>query len=257
MIKNKISVGLIGTGNVAKTLGKLIYQNGFKIDGVLSRNFEQSKLLAESLGASTFISIDEFKADVILLCISDDEVLKFLKNYKTNKFIAYTSGTVQLNNFHGNDNIGVFYPLQTFTRDFDLKNKDFPILIEANNDKLHSILNEIGNIISKNVIEVNSKERLEYHLSAVMINNFTNHLHFLAKERLKKIHLNPDLLDPLWKETLDKLEELNPKEAQTGPARRADLNTIQTHMTLLNHREKQIYNSLTNSIFKTYSDEKL
>ena len=69
--------------------------------------------------------------------------------------------------------------------------------------------------------------------------------------------VDPNLFNDLIQETFEKLKLLNPKESQTGPARRNDLETIQKHLDQLDSPEKEIYIQITNSILKTYGYDEL
>ena len=58
-----------------------------------------------------------------------------------------------------------------------------------------------------------------------------------------------DLLKPLIQETANKIMTLSPNEAQTGPAKRRDTQTINSHLTFLtDENQKEIYKLLTKSI---------
>jgi hypothetical protein len=63
------------------------------------------------------------------------------------------------------------------------------------------------------------------------------------------------MLKPLIEETVAKLDDLSAFDAQTGPARRNDQNTLLTHESLLKDEEVQLYKVLTNSIQKTYNHD--
>ena len=68
--------------------------------------------------------------------------------------------------------------------------------------------------------------------------------------------LDKDLLRPLLRETLAKLESLGPREAQTGPARRGDTATLAKHRELLRGKPAAaIYDQITESIISTYETE--
>jgi len=56
----------------------------------------------------------------------------------------------------------------------------------------------------------------------------------------------------LLKETIAKAEILGPYEAQSGPARRNDVHTIETHLHQLTGSAQKIYADITESILKTY-----
>ena len=56
-------------------------------------------------------------------------------------------------------------------------------------------------------------------------------------------------VQPLIKETAEKIQSLSPSEAQTGPAIRKDYETIEKHIDFLtNENQKEIYKILTKSI---------
>ena len=58
-----------------------------------------------------------------------------------------------------------------------------------------------------------------------------------------------EILQPLIKETAQKIQSLSPSEAQTGPAVRNDQKTIEKHIDFLtNDNLKEIYKILTKSI---------
>jgi hypothetical protein len=72
-----------------------------------------------------------------------------------------------------------------------------------------------------------------------------------------KENIDPEIFSSLLKETFGKLTEMNAKEAQTGPARRNDLETISNHLNMLKEPEKSIYKDITNSILTTYNHDQL
>ena len=91
------------------------------------------------------------------------------------------------------------------------------------------------------------------HVSAVIVNNFVNHLYFIGSNLLEKNNLSFDLLKPLIFETALKMESHQPKEAQTGPAKRNDLKTIENHINQLEESPyKDLYIQLTKSIIDTH-----
>jgi predicted short-subunit dehydrogenase-like oxidoreductase (DUF2520 family) len=158
---------------------------------------------------------------------------------------------------HSANHYGVFYPLQSISSNRKISFKHVPICIEASDKSTLSIVEELASIISKNIHVTTSVQRKKLHLAAVIVNNFTNHLYHLAFEYLNKENISPELLYTLMEETTAKAIELNPHEAQTGPAKRKDKETIKAHKELLkkNPDLQNIYNLLTESIIKTYHHE--
>ena len=100
-----------------------------------------------------------------------------------------------------------------------------------------------------------SNRRKQYHLVAVLLNNFVNHLVYLSQEEANKRGLSWDVLEPLLEKTFMSLKQAKAKENQTGPARRGDLKILAKHEEMLDESTKKIYHQLSKSILNTYKDE--
>ena len=249
-IKN---ISIVGSGNVAFHLGNALKNSGINIDYIYSRNEIESISLAKKLNAKETLDLQQLsKSDMVLICVPDDIVYEFI-NKTPNTTCAYTSGSIELTKVQ-NKNIGVFYPLQTFRKKDKIDIEKVPIFVEATNELFQNQLVELAKKISKNVSIVNSEERSKYHLSAVFLNNFTNHLLYLSKKEADKNGLRWDNLLPLLEETLKKNLISNPFDNQTGPAKRNDLITIEKHLSMLDGKSKEIYQIITESIKTTYHD---
>jgi len=145
---------------------------------------------------------------------------------------------------------GVFYPLQTFSKDRTVSFDHIPVFIEANNPEDEQLLKQIGNQLSDTVIPLNSEKRKYLHLAAVFACNFTNHLYAQASDILEKQEIPREMLFPLIQETVDKIKQMHPRDAQTGPAVRYDQNIMQNHLNLLKEdmQKEEIYKLLSQSI---------
>jgi predicted short-subunit dehydrogenase-like oxidoreductase (DUF2520 family) len=247
------SVCIIGAGNVAHHLGLGLSDAGIEIRGVYSKTFENASKLAQNLRSEAFHSISDLPAsDLFLLCVKDDVIASVLKRINEKQALAYTSGSVEISNFEKREQIGVFYPLQTFSKEQSLELFEVPFLIEANSLDFAQALFDLAWKLSRNVQFANSEQRKQIHIAAVFLNNFTNHIIYLAQNHLQKNNLDMELLKPLLKETISKVLKLNPLEAQTGPARRNDQHVIDSHLAQLDGRTKEIYRLLTESIQALY-----
>ena len=58
----------------------------------------------------------------------------------------------------------------------------------------------------------------------------------------------PSIFYPLIEETSNKIKNLTPEKAQTGPAKRNDAETIENHLNLLSEKQQEIYLKITQSI---------
>jgi predicted short-subunit dehydrogenase-like oxidoreductase (DUF2520 family) len=112
-------------------------------------------------------------------------------------------------------------------------------------------LKKLAKTISKNVHAVSSKDRLAVHVAAVFACNFTNHLFNVSDKILQQHGFDFELLRPLIAETINKSLDIGPENAQTGPAARGDLETLNLHMEYLNGDEYQkLYKLITDLILK-------
>ena len=237
-----IKVTLIGRGNISYHLA-----HHFR----LAKNAELVAVLdsREELSAQSLAT-----TDICIVAVSDgaiEKVAGYLKGCRC--LIVHTSGNIALNELSDNIRRGVFYPLQTFTKNQTVNFKNIPICIEAENQKDLKLLSELAAMISNNVVEINSEQRKSLHLAAVFVNNFTNHLYYMGQQLCEENQIPFELLTPLIEETAKKIKKLPPFEAQTGPARRQDIGTMNSHMgRLKKENHKKIYDLLTKSIQNTY-----
>ena len=89
------------------------------------------------------------------------------------------------------------------------------------------------------------------HVAAVFVCNFVNHLYHIGNSIFENNKVDFEILKPLILETANKILEMSPKEAQTGPAKRNDQNIIQTHLEFLSDQsQRNIYQVITNSILE-------
>jgi predicted short-subunit dehydrogenase-like oxidoreductase (DUF2520 family) len=252
--ESKMRVAFIGSGKVASELALIFRFKGIEITGISSRNEVSGTELATRLDCPFVADPNKLIADLIIIATNDASVKALNSTLKTESFVVYTAGAVNLDEIT-DENWGVFYPLQTFTKNRHLTVDEVPILMEANSNELRNLLEALCEKIGFQYDYCNSQNRQKYHLAAVYVNNFVNHLFHKAQIQLKENQLNWNLLKPLIEETVAKLDDLSAFDAQTGPARRNDQSTLLTHESLLKDEEVQLYKTLTNSIQKTYNHD--
>ena len=251
---NKIkNVVIIGAGNVASHLSRALIKK-IEIKGIISKNKVSAIKLSTELNCSFINDLSSLPVcDLVLICSNDDSISEIESQIPPHLKVAYTSGSVELNSILNRKNYGVFYPLQTFSKNSELDTSSIPFFIEATNIEFGQQLFELGTTISSQVSYASSIERKKLHISAIFVNNFTNHLAYLAKEYSDKNNLNWQHLIPLIKETTHKIIEASPENSQTGPARRNDQSIIEEHLSMLDGDSKKIYQLLSESIVNTYS----
>lgn len=254
MISEIKSIFIIGAGNVASHLLDS-YIDLLEIKGIYSKNGTSSKYLSDLYEVPFYKCLSEIpEVDLILIAINDSSIKEVIENIKSDHYIAYTSGSFHLNELE-NERVGVFYPLQTFSKNRKIDISKVPFLIEAKNENFAKRLYELAQKLSKNVQYMNSEQREKIHVGAVIINNFVNHLAYISEQFLNNNNLDFNLLKPLLLETTQKIIESSPYDSQTGPARRNDTEIINKHLIQLSEKDKNIYKVLSDSILKTYHKE--
>lgn len=249
-----IRVVLLGAGNVATHLINAFLQ-AKNIDLVQVYSRKTTRLQNFKTIVDTTSNLKQLKeADVYIIAISDDAIAEFSSKLDLkNSLVVHTSGSVALN---GLDNTlsrkGVFYPLQTFSATKKIDFTTIPICIEATDNNDLEILKKLASSISKNVFDIDSKQRKNLHLAAVFVNNFANHMYHIGNEICTANNVSFKILQPLIEETAKKVLDLTPYEAQTGPAKRKDTETIAKHLKVLPENQQEIYKLITKSISETY-----
>jgi predicted short-subunit dehydrogenase-like oxidoreductase (DUF2520 family) len=245
-----VKVVFLGFGNVNSHLCNALYKTDkITVNQVFNRNYIKLLSPFEDIPFTDDISKIE-SADVYIIGIPDDAISSFSESLPfQNRLTVHTSGGVSINALSSKNRRGVFYPLQTFSKERKVNFTNIPICIEAKNTSDLKMLKQLGETISKNVVEISSEQRQKVHLAAVFVNNFTNYLYQIGEDILKKDGLSLDLLKPLIKETAEKIEKLPPEKAQTGPAKRNDIKTIEKHLHLLeNTGYREIYELFTKAL---------
>ncbi|TWO31712.1 DUF2520 domain-containing protein [Seonamhaeicola sediminis] len=249
-----ISVIILGSGNVANHLYKAFRKaENVSVQQWYNRNIKSINSYKNEVEITDDLS--KLKdADIYILAVSDDAVSNLSSKIPfKNKLVVHTSGSVNVHDLDKKHKRGVFYPLQTFSKNADLNFLDIPICVETIDKKEYHTLKALATSISNTVKKVNSNQRQVLHLAAVYVNNFTNQLYRIGHEITESEGAEFDLLKPLILETAKKVQELSPYMAQTGPAKRNDKKTIKKHLKLLKkEHHKDIYNLLTESIKKTH-----
>lgn len=241
MIQIKYNIAIIGSGNIAHLFAEYWFKNQHNIQFILSRNTEEGENLANKVNAKFSKELKQnFNGiDLLFIAVSDNSISKVVENINLNEtIVCHTSGTTSISVLSTFKNRAVIYPLQSISKNKSLNYNQVPILLESSdlitNQKIKQLL------LDFNVSEMNSEQRLKYHLAAVFANNFTNALWLMTEQLCKEQKIEFDLLNPLIKETTDKMLELGAVKAQTGPAKRHDTETLKKHIEMLSqHKELQ------------------
>lgn len=251
-------VTLLGSGNTATVLAALIHKSQkHQLVQVISRHADNAAALAATYNVphGTLKDGRFLDADLYIIALQDaalDHIgtLEALKG----KFVIHTSGSVSINALKPcSDEYGVLYPLQTLSR-FNTHTPEVPFMVDGNTQEIRHKILGFAKSLSDKVIEANDKERIGYHVAAVFVSNFANHMFALAELFCKKERLDFQCLLPLINEVNQRVNQYSPFLTQTGPAIRDDVFTLNKHLQALTPYPelRYAYLKMTESIIKVH-----
>ena len=229
---------LIGRGRLAMNLEHALLSAGHEVASVNSRTLESLPL----------------EADIFIIAVKDAalaDVIRVATKGRESQLFVHTAGSMPMGMFKGlTTHYGVFYPMQTFSKERLVDFNDISVFLETNDDVSMERLKMLATTLTTHIYELDSEGRKHLHLAAVFACNFVNHCYALSAEVLAAKGLPFSVMLPLVDETAQKVHELAPKDAQTGPAVRGDQNVMQMQANMLAGKPavKQIYEALSNDI---------
>ncbi len=264
----------LGSGNLATHLSLALKASGEDIIQIFSRTQEHAQALADKLHCASCTSISDIRtdADIYIFSVKDDalpslisQLSEHLANHQHpspntyHPIFLHTAGSVPMsvfpdntpspNTLHPSPNYGVLYPMQTFSKDREVDFREIPCFIEASNDDTLEVIRQLSSRISDHVQEASSEKRKKLHLAAVFACNMVNHCYRLAEKVLEEENIDFSLYQPLIQETANKVMELSPRNAQTGPMVRYDRTIMDAQIALISdERTRQIYRLMADSI---------
>jgi predicted short-subunit dehydrogenase-like oxidoreductase (DUF2520 family) len=254
-----MKISLIGAGNLATNIGVALFNSGNKIVQVYSHTLSHAMSLADRIEACATDDIDNVSdaADIYIVALKDaalEKIIPSLCKNKSDKYFFHTAGSMPMDVFKGYaQHYGVLYPMQTFSKQRIVDFSVIPCFIEGSDANAICKLKEVCSAVSNRIYELSSEQRKYLHLSAVFACNFANHCYEISSEILNGNGIPFDVMLPLIDETARKVHEMNPKDAQTGPAIRYDENVINRQMQLLNESplNREIYEIMSKAIHAT------
>jgi len=253
----KFSIAIIGTGNVAWHLAPALENAGHTITEVYSRDIHRASKVTGRLYATEpkdDLDFSGSEAEIYIIAVSDHAIPAIADSIilPEGSILVHTSGSMPLQvlAYSSATYTGIFYPLQSFSKSRKIDFEEVPLLLESDDQAILQKLKILAKSLSSQQYVVKSKDRMALHVAAVFASNFTNHLMRLAEDIMNRQGLDFDMLKPLIIEQINKSLEMGAKQAQTGPALRGDINTLDLHYQFLNYNEQvaEIYKLISQDI---------
>jgi predicted short-subunit dehydrogenase-like oxidoreductase (DUF2520 family) len=254
--KRTQEIVIIGAGKLASHLGLAFVKQGIIVRQVYNRTRAPGLKLAKRIGSTFTADIREInpEASVYIMAVSDSGLEQLAGRLKLrNKLVIHTSGAIGMDILQQvSKNIGVFYPVQTFSQKTSVDFRKIPVCLEANSVVAERQLTGLAEKITGKIYYLDSDKRRLLHLGAVFSANFTNFMFTVAEELMVESGIDFDLLKPLIGQTARNTDHGNLFKYQTGPAFREDSKVIAIHRGLLaSHPDYlEIYNLISENIIR-------
>lgn len=257
-----MTFAIIGTGNMAWFIGNRLVAARHICKGVFGRNEASVKKLAEALLCNEYGTLNMVKsveADVCFIAVSDDaiEIVAKKLSYKKTVLI-HTAGAVSLGILQNAAvDTAVLWPVFSISGHSPTSQRNIPIAWEASTSKAEKYVLSLAHAISDVIFEAKYEQRKWLHISAVIGNNFINHLMAICEQICSENKLPFTVLEPIIDQTYLRFKQSSPGSIQTGPAMRGDIKTINEQKQLLSEHPQwqKIYSAITESIQSTYASK--
>ncbi len=258
------SISFIGAGQLAWHLAPAFDDSSYAVKEVFSPNRKHAEALTNRLyqaEVKTTLDFSTSASRIFVMAVTDSAIEQVAQEIilPDNSLLVHTSGSVPMDdlNYSAAAAYGVFYPLQTFSKNRKADFKGLPIFVEATDADAEERLFEMGRALGGNIQKMDSAQRAAMHVTAVFASNFTNHMITVAHQLAVEHNIQFDWFKPLIRETIDKSLSLGGMLAQTGPAKRGDLEILDKHLDLLKEDEKvaEIYRLVSQHILNVHQPD--
>jgi len=256
-----MNVSFIGSGNLAWHLAPALDNTDYPVKEVYSLHTKHAEALVERLyhaKVKPTLDFSSSQSEIFIIAVSDEAIGEVAQELilPENATLLHTSGSQPLNilAFAATTRIGVFYPLQTFTKNKKADFNEIPVFLESEDRETAKVLLSMAKAVTRKVYKINSEERQALHVAAVFASNFTNHMLTISRDIMVDHKLDFEWIKPLIAETVNKALGLGPEKAQTGPAKRGDLEILDKHLAFLKNDEAvaEIYRVISQNIVDRY-----
>lgn len=260
-------IGFIGAGKVGCSLGKYLKESvgAWQIEGYFSRSTEsakeaavftdsrvidQAELLAQIADLIFITTPDGVIADIWQELCACEESLK-------DKIIVHCSGLLSSRVFEGAEELGVtvaslhpFYAICDRYHSYETLTEALFTLegSGARLEELYALLTASGLTIQM----IDAASKTAYHAAASIGSNLMVALTEMAIGLLVDCGFDREharmALRPLMQGNLNAIMEKDTVEALTGPAERADVDTVDVHLQTLAGDDREIYRLLTKKL---------
>ena len=131
-----MQIVLIGAGRLATNLAVALHQVGHDIVAVYSRTMQSAQELAQRVGACPTDRIDKLpvRADAFILSVSDnalEDIARQVVKGREEQIFFHTAGSMSIDVLAHARHYGVFYPMQSFSKERLVDFSVIPLFVEG------------------------------------------------------------------------------------------------------------------------------
>ena len=249
-----MKIVIIGSGNIATFYGVRFKENGHQIVQVLSPNLEHAQTLAAQLQCEAIQDYNHLnkEAEVYILGVRDNILYELGTTLKLpGKYIIYGAGAVPLSVLESiSEHIICLWCMFSVQKNKLPTQRQFPVIYNALSENDQTLALQWASMLSDAPYLLSDHQKARTHLTAVFVNNFTNHLYAIAHQLMAESNIDFSLLMPMIQDTAQKIQYELPEKLQTGPAVRNDTHTLNEQMNQLEEHPyfQMVYKALSDSI---------
>jgi len=267
--RGKLTITLIGAGNLARTLGPALKAAGYKIDAVAGRALASSQkraaALAKKLGAEA-VRLDDTKpiSDILWLCHTDDalaETSRLLARQSgwQGKIVFHSSGASTSDVLRPLRRAGAYtaslHPMMTFVPRTMPRLQSVPFGVEGDRRAV-AIARQLTRDLGAEAVAIKKDAKTLYHA----LGSFTSPLVIATLVTAERVGRAAGLsrtqthkmMGPILQQTLKNYLERGAAAAFSGPIKRCDLTTVRRHMKELRRvpGASEVYQALVKSALR-------
>lgn len=260
-------IGFIGAGRVGCSLGKYLKESAgdWQIEGYFSRSTDSAKEAAVFTDSRVIDQVELLAqiSDVIFITTPDGAIADIWRELcdreipLTDKIVVHCSGLLSSSVFEGAGERGVtaaslhpFYAVSDRYHSYKML-KEALFTLEGSGERLGQ-LQELLEASGLTIQRIDAASKIAYHAAASVGSNLMVGLTELAIGLLLNCGFDREharmALYPLMQGNLDAIMEKDTVDALTGPAERADKDTVYAHLQTLTGDDREIYRLLTKKL---------
>lgn len=263
------SITLVGAGSLAQALGPALRKAGYRIDALVARERAESRrraaALARRLGAKV-VGLAEFRpeADVVWLCHTDDALGQTARRLARRsgwrgRIVLHSSGALSSRVLAALQRAGAhtasLHPMMTFVPGTSPTMSHVPFAVEGDRAAVAAARNIVRKLGSKS-FEISPRAKVLYHalgsFSSPMVVAALVTAERVGRAAGLKASQVRDVMIPILQQTISNYIQRGPAAAFSGPIKRGDLKTVQSHLRELRRvpEARDVYRALVRSALR-------